>query len=112
MSALLRQGMPRVLRHQLLSKSPPSCCSFAQTKRSTGTLPACCSLELSLNEGARTAGPRLLALINNTDLERYSRQILFSGLGEHGQQRLLESIAAVVGSGPIGAATAHVLARA
>jgi len=69
-------------------------------------------LELSLNEGARAAGPRLLALINNTDLERYSRQILFSGLGEDGQQRLLESSAAVVGCGAIGAATAQLLARA
>src|SRR5258708_704920 len=112
MSALLHQGVPRALRHKLLSKSPPSCCSFAQTKRSTGALPACCSLELSLNEGARAAGLRLLALINSTDLERYSRQILFSGLGEHGQQRLLESSAALVGCGAIGAATAQLLARA
>ncbi len=44
--------------------------------------------------------------------ERYSRQVLFAGIGEAGQQRLREAHVAVVGLGAIGAATAAVLARA
>ena len=44
--------------------------------------------------------------------ERYSRQILFSGIGEAGQQRLASSSAVIVGCGAIGAATASLLARA
>lgn len=44
--------------------------------------------------------------------ERYSRQILFAGLGEEGQKRLLESSAVIVGCGAIGAASAGLLVRA
>jgi len=44
--------------------------------------------------------------------ERYSRQILFAGVGEAGQQRLASSRAVIVGCGAIGAATASLLARA
>ena len=44
--------------------------------------------------------------------ERYSRQVLFAGIGEEGQQRLLRSRAAIVGCGAIGGATANLLARA
>jgi molybdopterin/thiamine biosynthesis adenylyltransferase len=44
--------------------------------------------------------------------ERYSRQILFSGLGESGQQRLAAASAVIVGCGAIGASTAALLARA
>lgn len=46
------------------------------------------------------------------DRERYSRQVLFPGIGEEGQQRLLGSHVAVVGCGATGAAAASLLARA
>jgi molybdopterin-synthase adenylyltransferase len=44
--------------------------------------------------------------------EKYSRQMLFSGIGPEGQQRLLASRAAIVGCGAIGAAAANLLVRA
>src|SRR5580658_986225 len=44
--------------------------------------------------------------------ERYSRQILFSGIGERGQEALLRSHAAVVGCGALGSFQAAALARA
>jgi molybdopterin/thiamine biosynthesis adenylyltransferase len=44
--------------------------------------------------------------------EKYSRQILFAGMGEDGQRRLLASSAAIVGCGAIGAAAANLLVRA
>lgn len=44
--------------------------------------------------------------------EKYSRQILFAGIGKEGQKRLLASSAVVVGCGAIGAATAALLVRA
>lgn len=44
--------------------------------------------------------------------ERYSRQILFAGIGEQGQNRLLNSSAVIVGCGAIGAAAADLLVRA
>jgi adenylyltransferase/sulfurtransferase len=44
--------------------------------------------------------------------ERYSRQILFAGIGERGQQRLADAHVAIVGVGATGAATASLLARA
>ena len=47
-----------------------------------------------------------------SDAERYSRQILFSGIGQEGQQRLAQAHAAVIGIGATGAATASLLARA
>src|SRR6266536_2379569 len=43
---------------------------------------------------------------------RYSRQILFSGIGKDGQRRLLESRALIVGCGALGSAQAESLARA
>ena len=44
--------------------------------------------------------------------EKYSRQILFAGIGPEGQRRLLASRATVVGCGAIGAAAANLLVRA
>jgi len=50
--------------------------------------------------------------VNDSLHEKYSRQILFAGIGEQGQQRLLASSAVIVGCGAIGAATANLLTRA
>ena len=44
--------------------------------------------------------------------ERYSRQILFSGIGEEGQARLLRARVLIVGCGALGSAQAESLARA
>lgn len=44
--------------------------------------------------------------------ERYSRQILFNGIGNDGQQRLLNSRALIIGCGALGSAQAESLARA
>ena len=46
------------------------------------------------------------------DDEKYSRQILFAGVGPEGQQRLLSTGAVLVGCGAIGAAVANLLTRA
>jgi molybdopterin/thiamine biosynthesis adenylyltransferase len=44
--------------------------------------------------------------------ERYSRQILFSGIGREGQEKLLNSRVLIVGCGALGASHAEMLARA
>jgi adenylyltransferase/sulfurtransferase len=46
------------------------------------------------------------------DKERYSRQILFQGLGEQGQEKLLAAQAVIVGCGALGSFHADALARA
>ena len=46
------------------------------------------------------------------DQEFYSRQILFPGIGESGQQRLLDARVTVVGCGALGSFAAGALARA
>src|SRR3954453_4311427 len=46
------------------------------------------------------------------ELERYSRQIRFRGIGEEGQRRLLRARIAVVGCGALGSFQAGCLARA
>jgi len=46
------------------------------------------------------------------DADRYSRQILFPGIGAAGQQRLAQAHVAIVGCGATGAAAASLLARA
>jgi molybdopterin/thiamine biosynthesis adenylyltransferase len=50
--------------------------------------------------------------VNDSLQEKYSRQVLFAGIGPEGQQRLLASRAAIVGCGAIGAAAANLLVRA
>lgn len=45
------------------------------------------------------------------DLGRYSRQILFSGIGEEGQLKLLKSKVAIVGVGALGTVCANHLVR-
>jgi molybdopterin/thiamine biosynthesis adenylyltransferase len=57
---------------------------------------------------AAAPGPRVLDSLQ----EKYSRQMLFAGIGEEGQQRLLASSAVIVGCGAIGAAAAGLLVRA
>ncbi|HEV2645807.1 MAG TPA: ThiF family adenylyltransferase [Acidobacteriaceae bacterium] len=47
-----------------------------------------------------------------SDIDRYSRQILFPGIRESGQLKLARSHAAIVGCGATGAASASLLARA
>ncbi len=50
--------------------------------------------------------------MNERELSRYSRQILFPALGEAGQRRLLRSRVAVIGCGATGSVIANLLARA
>src|SRR5271169_6678905 len=57
---------------------------------------------------AAASGPRLLDSLQ----EKYSRQILFAGIGAEGQQRLLASSAIIVGCGALGTAVANLLVRA
>ncbi len=55
------------------------------------------------------------ASINATSIgsdDRYSRQVLFPGIGAAGQQRLASAHVAIIGVGATGAATASLLARA
>lgn len=44
--------------------------------------------------------------------DRYSRQVLFDGIGVEGQRRLLNSRAVIIGCGALGSAQAEALARA
>ncbi len=55
-----------------------------------------------------------MATLSKTEAasERYSRQVLFAGIGEAGQERLRAAHVALVGCGATGAAAASLLARA
>src|SRR6185369_4000353 len=44
--------------------------------------------------------------------DRYSRQILFPGIGKSGQEKLLSSRVAIIGCGALGASHAEMLSRA
>jgi molybdopterin-synthase adenylyltransferase len=50
--------------------------------------------------------------MNRQDLEKYSRQILFSGIGEAGQEKLLAASAVLIGCGALGTVVANLLVRA
>jgi molybdopterin-synthase adenylyltransferase len=50
--------------------------------------------------------------VNEAVKERYSRQILFNGIGEEGQRRLLAARVLIVGCGALGTAHAEALGRA
>src|SRR4051794_31441499 len=50
--------------------------------------------------------------MTGAERERYSRQILFAGIGESGQEALLRSHAVVAGCGALGSFHAAALARA
>lgn len=53
-----------------------------------------------------------MAASSQSVAERYSRQVLFGGIGSEGQERLRRAHVAVVGAGATGAAAAGLLARA
>jgi adenylyltransferase/sulfurtransferase len=50
--------------------------------------------------------------VNDSLNDKYSRQILFAGIGEAGQQRLQAANIVIVGCGAIGAAAANLMVRA
>src|ERR1700756_3694046 len=50
--------------------------------------------------------------MNREERERYSRQILFTGIGEEGQKTLLASSAVLIGCGALGTVAANLLVRA
>ena len=43
--------------------------------------------------------------------ERYSRQVLFSGIGEMGQRKIREKHVLLIGAGALGAANAEAIVR-
>src|SRR5215471_17977811 len=50
--------------------------------------------------------------LNSKNSERYSRQILFNGIGKEGQEKLSQSRVVIIGCGALGSAQAESLARA
>src|SRR5258708_23382336 len=85
---------------------------FAQTKGSTLALPALSPLALSCSLAGVFAAPAgTMPFVNDSLQEKYSRQMLFAGIGPEGQKQLLASRAAIVGCGAIGAAAANLLVR-
>jgi adenylyltransferase/sulfurtransferase len=50
--------------------------------------------------------------MNSEDREKYSRQVLFKGIGESGQENLLRASAVLVGCGALGTVVANLLVRA
>jgi molybdopterin/thiamine biosynthesis adenylyltransferase len=67
------------------------------------------SAPLSSENAVPAADPTGVSISDN---DRYSRQILFPGIGPTGQQRLASAHAAIIGCGATGAAAASLLARA
>src|SRR5712664_803429 len=86
---------------------------IAQTQGSTAEFPALCTLGLSCClVGASCAPAGAAPHVDNSLHQKYSRQMLFAGIGPEGQERLLASRAAIIGCGAIGAAAANLLVRA
>jgi molybdopterin-synthase adenylyltransferase len=50
--------------------------------------------------------------MNRDQYEKYSRQILFAGIGEAGQEKLLKASAVLIGCGALGTVLANLLVRA
>ena len=65
-----------------------------------------------MNDRKTTAAGSLPNVSSISDDERYSRQVLFSGIGSQGQARLLAAKVVIVGCGATGSAVAGLLARA
>ena len=68
-------------------------------------------LDVSAAFTARVTPKLILPMDSQLD-ERYSRQILFAGIGEAGQRRLLASRVVMVGCGALGTVLANYLVRA
>ncbi len=68
--------------------------------------------EVTPDTGAGAGSPEPVANDGIADAERYSRQVLFAGIGATGQRRLAKARATIVGCGATGAAVAALLARA
>jgi molybdopterin-synthase adenylyltransferase len=65
-----------------------------------------------ITEDVQFRADEVQSSVNETLRQKYSRQILFAGIGEGGQERLIAASAVVVGCGAIGAAAANLLVRA
>ncbi len=65
-----------------------------------------------MSQHSATLSDTSSASLSASDQDRYSRQILFPGIGVEGQQRLVAAHVAIVGVGATGAASAAMLARA
>src|ERR1039458_9956947 len=67
-----------------------------------------------LGQTLSSVNPALLPsdCMDPSDRERYSRQILFPGIGERGQEALLHAHAVIAGCGALGSFHAAALARA
>jgi molybdopterin/thiamine biosynthesis adenylyltransferase len=66
-----------------------------------------------MNDGKGTKNfAEIFLHVSDSSHERYSRQMLFAGIGEEGQKRLASASAVIVGCGAIGAAAANLLVRA
>jgi molybdopterin/thiamine biosynthesis adenylyltransferase len=68
-----------------------------------------------VSESLDSAGPVIATTLASTgisDQDRYSRQVLFPGIGPTGQRLLASAHVAIIGVGATGAATASLLARA
>ena len=66
----------------------------------------------SAGEPTSATVDRTQVTVDPSTAERYSRQVLFAGIGAHGQQQLGRARVAIIGVGATGAAVASLLARA